>query len=126
MEAKRTNPPPCGITLPSTSPSSPPVGLFVDAFDLFLFNVYRIPSLKELGLSGVELTRAGEKLLSIQMAGMMLGGILTGMIANRRGRVTALFRIHRAVLAGQHRQRLGAGCGQLRAGAVPRGRRTRG
>ncbi|HRS38814.1 MAG TPA: MFS transporter, partial [Bacteroidia bacterium] len=67
------------------------LGFFVDAFDLFLFNVYRIPSLKELGLSGVELTRAGEKLLSIQMAGMMLGGILTGMIADRRGRVTALF-----------------------------------
>ena len=67
------------------------LGFFVDAFDLFLFNVYRIPSLKELGLSGAELTRAGEKLLSIQMAGMMLGGILTGMIADRRGRVTALF-----------------------------------
>ena len=33
------------------------LGFFVDAFDLFLFNVYRIPSLTELGLSGAELRR---------------------------------------------------------------------
>ena len=45
------------------------IGFFIDAFDLFLFNVYRIPSLKDLGLSGVALTDTGERLLSIQMAG---------------------------------------------------------
>lgn len=67
------------------------IGFFIDAFDLFLFNVYRIPSLKDLGLSGSELTQAGEKLLSIQMAGMMLGGIITGMYADKKGRVTVLY-----------------------------------
>lgn len=67
------------------------LGFFIDAFDLFLFNVYRVPSLKELGLSGAELTGAGEKLLAIQMAGMMLGGIITGVIADKKGRVTALY-----------------------------------
>jgi putative MFS transporter len=67
------------------------LGFFIDAFDLFLFNVYRIPSLKELGYQGIELTQQGEKLLSIQMAGMMLGGILSGIIADKRGRVTALY-----------------------------------
>ena len=67
------------------------LGFFIDAFDLFLFNVYRVPSLKELGLSGVELTHAGEKLLAIQMAGMMLGGILTGIIGDKFGRVSVLF-----------------------------------
>ena len=36
------------------------LGFFVDTFDLFLFNVYRISSLKELGYSGDSLTRAGE------------------------------------------------------------------
>ena len=35
------------------------LGFFVDAFDLFLFNVYRIPSLMELGLSGAELREQG-------------------------------------------------------------------
>ena len=67
------------------------LGFFVDAFDLFLFNVYRIPSLKELGFSGEELTRQGEKLLSWQMAGMMLGGIISGVLADKKGRVAALF-----------------------------------
>ncbi len=67
------------------------IGFFIDAFDLFLFNVYRIPSLKDLGLSGSQLTLTGEKLLSIQMAGMMLGGIITGIYADKKGRVTVLY-----------------------------------
>ncbi|MBX2904838.1 MAG: MFS transporter [Taibaiella sp.] len=67
------------------------IGFFIDAFDLFLFNVYRIPSLKDLGLSGSELTLTGERLLSIQMAGMMLGGIITGIFADKKGRVKVLF-----------------------------------
>ena len=67
------------------------IGFFIDAFDLFLFNVYRIPSLKDLGLSGSQLTYTGERLLSIQMAGMMLGGIITGIYADKKGRVAVLF-----------------------------------
>ena len=67
------------------------IGFFIDAFDLFLFNVYRIPSLKDLGLSGIELTNTGERLLSIQMAGMMIGGIITGIIGDKKGRVTVLY-----------------------------------
>lgn len=67
------------------------LGFFVDAFDLFLFNIYRIPSLKELGLTGAELTLTGERLLAIQMAGMITGGILTGIIGDKKGRVAVLF-----------------------------------
>lgn len=67
------------------------LGFFVDAFDIFLFNIYRIPSLKELGLIGDELSNAGEWLLWMQMAGMMLGGVLTGIIGDKRGRVSVLF-----------------------------------
>jgi MFS transporter, putative metabolite:H+ symporter len=67
------------------------IGFFIDAFDLFLFNVYRIPSLKDLGLTGTELTQTGERLLSIQMAGMMLGGIITGIYADKKGRVAVLY-----------------------------------
>lgn len=67
------------------------LGFFVDAFDLFLFNIYRIPSLKELGLSGSDLTHTGEKLLAIQMAGMIVGGILSGIIGDKKGRVSVLF-----------------------------------
>ncbi len=67
------------------------LGFFIDAFDLFLFNVYRQPSLIELGLKDAELTACGEKLLSWQMAGMMLGGIITGIIADKKGRSIALY-----------------------------------
>ncbi len=67
------------------------LGFFIDTFDLFLFNVYRIPSLKELGYSGEELTRMGEYLLSSQMLGMMVGGIVSGVIADKHGRVSVLF-----------------------------------
>jgi len=67
------------------------LGFFVDAFDLLLFNVLRIPSLSELGFSGDDLTRNGETLLAIQMAGMMLGGIGSGMLADRFGRASVLF-----------------------------------
>jgi MFS family permease len=67
------------------------LGFFIDAFDLFLFNIYRIPSLQEMGLSGRELTLTGERLLAVQMLGMMTGGILTGIIGDKKGRVTVLF-----------------------------------
>lgn len=67
------------------------LGFFVDAFDLFLFNIYRVPSLKEMGLTDTELSHQGELLLAIQMAGMMVGGILTGIIGDKKGRKTVLF-----------------------------------
>ena len=67
------------------------LGFFVDAFDLFLFSIYRIPSLRELGLEGEVLRMEGERLLALQMLGMMVGGILTGIIGDRKGRVTVLF-----------------------------------
>lgn len=67
------------------------LGFFVDAFDLFLFSIYRIPSLSDLGLTGTELKSEGERLLAIQMLGMMVGGILTGIIGDRKGRVAVLF-----------------------------------
>lgn len=67
------------------------LGFFIDAFDLFLFNVYRVTSLTDLGLNGSELYSVGEKLLSYQMAGMMIGGIITGIIADKKGRSIALY-----------------------------------
>ncbi|MFM8439001.1 MAG: MFS transporter, partial [Candidatus Kapaibacterium sp.] len=67
------------------------LGFFIDAFDLFLFNVYRVPSLKELGLYGADLTAASERLLGLQMLGMMIGGVLSGVIGDKRGRVAVLF-----------------------------------
>ena len=66
-------------------------GYFVDLFDLVLYGVVRVDSLKSLGYSGDELFSVGTKLLNIQMSGMLVGGLLWGMIGDRRGRREALF-----------------------------------
>jgi len=67
------------------------LGFFVDTFDLFLFNVYRVPSLRDLGLDAGQITMQGEQLLALQMAGMIVGGILSGIIGDKKGRIAVLF-----------------------------------
>jgi MFS family permease len=67
------------------------LGYLVDMYDLFLFSVVRIPSLKALGLTGDELLNDGVLLLNMQMAGMLVGGLLWGILGDKRGRLSVLF-----------------------------------
>jgi MFS family permease len=67
------------------------LGYFVDLYDLVLFGVVRIPSLKSLGLQGDELTNVGLHLLNWQMAGMLLGGFAWGVLGDKRGRLSVLY-----------------------------------
>ncbi|HRI29032.1 MAG TPA: MFS transporter [Chitinophagales bacterium] len=67
------------------------LGYFVDIYDLILFGIVRNPSLTELGYSGAELTAKGLMLFNWQMAGMLIGGILWGILGDKRGRVSVLF-----------------------------------
>jgi len=68
------------------------LGYFVDLFDLVLFSILRIPSLKALGVTDpAELTRIGKQLLDIQLIGMLLGGVAFGMLGDRMGRIKTLF-----------------------------------
>ena len=68
------------------------LGYFVDLFDLVLFSILRIPSLKALGITDPEqLTTVGKRLLDIQLTGMLLGGIAFGMMGDRLGRLKTLF-----------------------------------
>jgi MFS transporter, putative metabolite:H+ symporter len=67
------------------------LGYFVDIYDLLLFSIVRIPSLRTLGLEGDQLLVAGERLLNMQMSGMLLGGLLWGVLGDRRGRLSVLF-----------------------------------
>ncbi len=67
------------------------LGYFVDIYDLILFSIVRIPSLKELGLSGTALMDDGLMLLNIQMAGMLIGGIFFGILGDKKGRLSVLF-----------------------------------
>ncbi len=67
------------------------LGYFVDIYDLLLFGIIRIPSLKEMGLTGDQITTDGESILSWQMFGLMLGGIVWGIIGDKKGRSSVLF-----------------------------------
>ncbi len=67
------------------------LGYFVDIYDLILFAVLREPSLKDLGYSSAERLRYGVLLLDLQMIGMLIGGLLWGILADKRGRLSVLF-----------------------------------
>jgi len=67
------------------------LGYFVDVYDLILFTILRIPSLKDLGFSGDLLVSHGILLLNLQMIGMLIGGIFFGILGDRVGRVALLF-----------------------------------
>ncbi len=67
------------------------LGYFVDIYDLVLFSIVRVPSLKALGLEGQELIDQGVFLLNMQMAGMLVGGILWGVLGDRKGRLKIMF-----------------------------------
>ncbi len=67
------------------------LGYFVDIYDLVLFSIVRVPSLKSLGFSGQDLINNGVFLLNMQMAGMLIGGILWGVLGDRRGRLKIMF-----------------------------------
>ena len=67
------------------------LGYFVDIYDLILFSIVRISSLKDLGLEGQELFDQGLRLLNMQMLGMLLGGVFWGVLGDKRGRLSVLF-----------------------------------
>ncbi len=67
------------------------LGYFVDVYDLILFAILRIPSLKAMGFSGELLVSHGILLLNLQMVGMLVGGIFFGILGDRVGRVALLF-----------------------------------
>lgn len=67
------------------------LGYFVDIYDLVLFSIVRVPSLKALGLTGQGLIDNGVFLLNMQMAGMLVGGILWGILGDRQGRLKIMF-----------------------------------
>ncbi|MCB0523126.1 MAG: MFS transporter [Saprospiraceae bacterium] len=67
------------------------LGYFVDIYDLLLFGFVRVKSLTDLGFSGQELTDHGLTLQNWQMFGMFIGGILWGVLGDKKGRVKVLY-----------------------------------
>lgn len=67
------------------------LGFYVDIFDLLLFGVVRIKSLRSLGLSEDAILSKGELIVSIQLMGMVVGGVIWGIIGDKFGRLKVLF-----------------------------------
>ncbi|MBW3130138.1 MFS transporter [Hymenobacter profundi] len=68
------------------------LGYFVDIYDLVLFSIIRVQSLNGIGITDANaVTEQGQYLLSMQMGGMLLGGILWGVLGDKRGRLSVLF-----------------------------------
>ncbi len=67
------------------------LGYFVDIYDLILFSIVRIPSLRAMGIGEAELKSSGIFLINMQMIGMLAGGIVWGILGDKRGRLATLF-----------------------------------
>jgi putative MFS transporter len=67
------------------------LGYFVDIYDLILFSIVRVPSLKALGIMDENLLIEGSRLINMQMMGMLTGGLLWGIMGDKKGRVSVLF-----------------------------------
>lgn len=67
------------------------LGYFVDIYDLTLFGIVRVESLKAIGIAEGQIKDAGVYLLNMQMIGMLLGGIVWGILGDKKGRLSTLF-----------------------------------
>src|ERR1035437_4961871 len=67
------------------------LGYFVDIYDLLLFGIVRMPSLRAIGVPENEMMNVGLRLLNMQMAGMLIGGVLWGILGDKRGRKSVMF-----------------------------------
>lgn len=67
------------------------LGYFVDIYDLLLFGIVRVASLKSIGVPDEELLQKGIFLINSQMFGMLVGGLLWGVLGDKRGRLSVLF-----------------------------------
>jgi MFS family permease len=67
------------------------LGYFVDIYDLLLFSIVRITSLRSLGVAEEDLMSTGEFLIQSQMFGLLVGGIIWGIMGDKRGRLSVLF-----------------------------------
>lgn len=66
------------------------LGYFVDIYDLILYNIVRVDSLTDLGLTGDQIFHHGIFIFNMQMTGMLIGGLIWGILGDKRGRLSVL------------------------------------
>lgn len=67
------------------------LGYFVDIYDLVIFSIVRVQSFHDIGIPEAEMRVDGEYVLNMQMGGLLLGGLLWGILADKVGRIKVLF-----------------------------------
>ena len=67
------------------------LGYFVDIYDLLLFTIVREPSLKGLQVADGDMIAASTKIINWQMIGLLIGGIIWGIMGDKKGRLSVLF-----------------------------------
>ncbi len=70
------------------------LGYFVDIYDLLLFTIVREPSLASLGVDLTikkDVIAASTSVINWQMWGLLIGGIIWGVMGDKRGRLSVLF-----------------------------------
>ena len=67
------------------------LGYFVDIYDLLLFTIVKKPSLEGVGATAATMMMDSTKVINWQMTGLLIGGIIWGVLGDKRGRLSVLF-----------------------------------
>lgn len=67
------------------------LGYFVDIYDLLLFTIVREPSLKGLNVADADMISASTRIINWQMVGLLIGGMIWGVMGDKKGRLSVLF-----------------------------------
>ena len=67
------------------------LGYFVDIYDLLLFTIVKKPSMLGVGATDATILADSTKVINWQMVGLLLGGILWGVLGDKKGRLSVLF-----------------------------------
>ena len=67
------------------------LGYFVDVYDLLLFTIVRQPSVLSIGSTMETIIVDSAHIINWQMSGLLMGGILWGVLGDKKGRLKVLF-----------------------------------
>lgn len=68
------------------------LGYFVDIYDLLIFSIVRKPSIMALHVTDAAGIRSAySHIVNLQMIGLLIGGIIWGVLGDKKGRLSVLF-----------------------------------
>lgn len=67
------------------------LGYFVDIYDLLLFNIVKKSSMFAVGSTDATILADSTRVINWQMCGLLIGGIIWGSLADKKGRLSVLF-----------------------------------